>query len=77
MLESLSNGLIRSAPHRVIISQPNASRYSIPFFFHVQRDLPIGPVPECLEKTGENPLYPMQTAEEALQNHNWFRETEE
>lgn len=73
MLESLSNGLIRSAPHRVVIQEANASRYSIPFFFHVQRDLSIGPLIECIEKTGGLPLYPMQTAEEALKDHQWFQ----
>lgn len=72
MLESLSNGLIRSAKHRVVIHDANASRYSIPFFFHVQRNLSIGPVPESIEKTGGSALFPAQTAEEALADHNWF-----
>lgn len=72
MLESLSNGLIRSAPHRVVISEENASRYSIPFFFHVQRNLSIAPQMESIAKTGGVPLYPEQTAEEALKDHHWF-----
>lgn len=72
MLESLSNGLIRSAPHRVVVLQADKSRYSIPFFFHVQRDLSIGPVAECLKKTGGEALYPSITAEESLMNHQWF-----
>lgn len=72
MLESLSNGLIRSAPHRVVIPEVNISRYSIPFFFHVQRNFSIAPQAECISKTGGEPLYPNQTAEEALKDHHWF-----
>lgn len=73
MLESLSNGLLRSAPHRVVISETNVSRYSIPFFFHVQRDLSIAPQWQCLLKTGGEPIFPSQTAEEALKDHQWFQ----
>lgn len=72
MLESLSNGLIRSAPHKVEIHETGISRYSIPFFFHVQRNLPITPLPECVARTGGKAHYPAQTAEEALKGHNWF-----
>lgn len=72
MLESLSNGLIRSAPHRVIINESKTSRFSIPFFYHVQRDLPISPQAESISKTGGIALYPEQTAEESLKGHHWF-----
>jgi isopenicillin N synthase-like dioxygenase len=72
MLESLSNGLIRSAPHRVTIKENDVSRFSIPFFFHVQQNLSIGPQAECVAKTGGEVLYPEQTAEEALKDRQWF-----
>lgn len=73
MLESLSNGLIRSAPHRVVITQSETSRYSIPFFFHVERTQSIAPQEESIEKTGGIALYPDQTAGEALKERNWFK----
>ncbi len=72
MLENLSNGLIRSAPHRVAIKESKTSRFSIPFFYHVQRNLSIAPQPESILKTDGTPHYPDQTAEEALKNHQWF-----
>lgn len=73
MLESLSNGLIRSAPHRVVIHESNQSRFAIPFFYHVQRNLPVGPDPEILLKTNQQSNYPNQTAEEALEGHQWYK----
>ena len=72
MLESLSNGLLRSASHRVMMPQAEISRYSIPFFFHGNRKFSIAPLPECVEMTGGQPLYPEQTVEEALKDHHWF-----
>ena len=72
MLESLSNGLIRSAPHRVIIKDSKRSRFSIPFFYHVQRNLSIAPQPESILKTNGIPHYPEQTAEASLTDHQWF-----
>ena len=73
MLESLSNGVFRSAPHRVVMTQAQDSRFAIPFFFHVQRDLSIGPQEESIQKTGGEAIYPDQTAGDALKEHNWFR----
>lgn len=72
MLESLSNGLIRSAPHRVQMTESETPRFAIPFFFHVQKELSIGPQEESIEKTGGEALYPEQTAGEALKDHRWF-----
>jgi isopenicillin N synthase-like dioxygenase len=72
MLESLSNGLLRSAPHRVVMPVSGISRYSIPFFYHGQRNLSIAPLSECIEKTGGVALYPDRTVEEALEGHHWF-----
>ena len=71
MLESLSNGLYKSTPHRVI-NQHNCSRYSIPFFYHVRRDVNIGPRESAINKTKGEALYPSITAEESLSKHNWF-----
>jgi isopenicillin N synthase-like dioxygenase len=72
MLENLSNGLFRSAPHRVQIAPSNTSRYVIPFFYHVQRNLSIGPQKESILQTGSDPLYPDITAEQALKDRSWF-----
>jgi len=73
MLENLSNGLFKSTPHRVMTYR-NQSRYAIPFFYHVRRELDISPREKAIERTGGKALYPSMTAEEALEGHHWFGE---
>lgn len=68
MLQSLSNGLLRSTTHRVV--NPTNSRdrrFSMPFFVHPRPDFDLTPLSNCVEKTGGSQLYPSQTAEEYLQ----------
>ncbi len=67
MLQSLSNGLLRSTTHRVV--NPNSSRdrrFSMPFFVHPRPEFDLTPLPECVKKTGGEPLFPAQTADEYL-----------
>ncbi|MEM6449296.1 MAG: 2-oxoglutarate and iron-dependent oxygenase domain-containing protein [Cyanobacteria bacterium P01_D01_bin.105] len=68
MLQSLSNGLLKSTTHRVV--NPNNSRnrrFSMPFFVHPCPDFDLTPLPECIQRMGNEPLYPAQTASEYLQ----------
>ncbi|MGB3788751.1 MAG: 2-oxoglutarate and iron-dependent oxygenase domain-containing protein [Phormidesmis sp.] len=68
MLQSLSNGLLRSTTHRV--ANPTSSRdrrFSMPFFVHPRPDFDLTPLPSCIEKTGGSQLFPAQTAGEYLQ----------
>lgn len=71
MLENLSNGLFKSTPHRVMTYR-NHSRYAIPFFYHVRRELDISPTKKAIERTGGQALYPAITAQKALEEHHWF-----
>lgn len=72
MLESLSNGLFRSTPHRVI-QKSQGDRYAIPFFIHVKKNVNIGPRDAAIQMTGGKALYPSMTAEESLKVHKWFK----
>lgn len=68
MLQSLSNGLLKSTTHRVV--NPNSSRdrrFSMPFFVHPRPEFDLTPLPECVTRTGGERLYPAQTAGEYLQ----------
>ncbi|MEM8502486.1 MAG: 2-oxoglutarate and iron-dependent oxygenase domain-containing protein [Cyanobacteria bacterium P01_D01_bin.1] len=68
MLQSLSNGLLKSTTHRVV--NPTSSRdrrFSMPFFVHPRPDFDLSPFPNCVERTNGSQLYPDQTAGEYLQ----------
>ena len=68
MLQSLSNGLLKSTTHRVV--NPTSSRdrrFSMPFFVHPRPDFDLTPLSGCIERTGGNQLFPTQTAEAYLQ----------
>ena len=68
MLQSLSNGLLKSTTHRVV--NPTSSRdrrFSMPFFVHPRPDFDLTPLPSCVEKTDGSQMFPVQTAEEYLQ----------
>ena len=48
MLQRLTNGKLRSTPHRVINPSPDRAsnaRYSMPFFLHFRSDFLIEPLP--------------------------------
>lgn len=68
MLQSLSNGVLKSTTHRVV--NPTNSRdrrFSMPFFVHPRPDFDLTPLPNCITRMGGEPLYPAQTAGEYLQ----------
>lgn len=52
MLENLSNGLCKSAVHRVVDNGLGEDRYAIIFFVHPRTDDRLDPLPSCVEKTG-------------------------
>jgi len=67
MLQSLSNGLLKSTTHRV--ANPNSSRdrrFSMPFFVHPRPEFDLTPLTHCTERTGGIQQYPKQTAGEYL-----------
>jgi isopenicillin N synthase-like dioxygenase len=67
MLQSLSNGLLKSTTHRVVNpSNSRDRRFSMPFFVHPCPDFDLTPSPELIARTGGHPLYPKQTAGEYL-----------
>lgn len=70
MLQRLTNHVLPSTTHRVrnpVGPRAERSRYSMPFFLHLQNDFAIRTLPQCV--TPENPdRYPQSiTADEYLQ----------
>lgn len=57
MLENLSNGLCKSAIHRVSAKNPTEDRYALVFFVHPRSDDRLDPLLSCIEKTGGIRLY--------------------
>lgn len=67
MLQSLTNGLIRSTTHRVVNPDNSRNRrFSMPFFVHPRPEFDLTPLPNCIERTGGVPQFPAQTAGEYL-----------
>jgi isopenicillin N synthase-like dioxygenase len=66
MLENLSNGLFKSARHRVLAQNPDQDRFSMVFFLHPTPHSEIGPLPECIELTGGVQRYAPGTRDEFL-----------
>jgi isopenicillin N synthase-like dioxygenase len=69
MLQRLTNGVLRSTPHRVVNPPPERrgrSRYSMPFFLHFRSDFLIEALPGTVP-AGEQPKWPPITANEYLQ----------
>ncbi|MEA5463347.1 2OG-Fe(II) oxygenase family protein [Leptothoe sp. PORK10 BA2] len=75
MLQALSNGVFKSTTHRVV--NPDAGgvgaaslgenrRFSLPFFMHPRPDFDLTPLPSCVERTGGQPKFPTQTAQQYL-----------
>lgn len=52
MLQNITNGLFKSAKHRVFASEPNKDRFSMVFFVHPRDETRLDPIPECIELTG-------------------------
>jgi isopenicillin N synthase-like dioxygenase len=69
MLQRLTNGRLRSTPHRVVNPAPDRAskaRYSMPFFLHFRSDFLIEPLPGTVPQ-GEAPRWPPITADDYLQ----------
>jgi isopenicillin N synthase-like dioxygenase len=69
MLQRLTNGVLRSTPHRVVnppAERRGRSRYSMPFFLHFRSDFLIEALPGTVA-AGEQPKWPTCTANEFLQ----------
>ncbi len=67
MLQSLSNGIVRSSVHRVVCSEElPTERFSMVYFVHASCADSVGPLQECLEKTGNRPRFKEQTKVEML-----------
>jgi len=68
MLQRLTNGRLRSTPHRVVNPAPDRAahaRYSMPFFLHFRPDFLIEALPGTVGK-GEAPHWPPITAHDYL-----------
>lgn len=60
-----TNGLYKSTVHRVL-SKPGApARYSVPFFFSINYDAEVGPLPE--RSVGRNAFQPMKAGQYVLE----------
>lgn len=69
MLQRLTNGRLRSTPHRVVNPTPDRAskaRYSMPFFLHFRSDFLIDALPETVP-AGEQPKWAPITANDYLQ----------
>ena len=69
MLQRLTNGRLRSTPHRVVNPTPDRAskaRYSMPFFLHFRSDFLIEALPETVP-AGEAPKWAPITANDYLQ----------
>ncbi len=67
MLENITNGEFKSGMHRVIAKSDGYERYSVVFFVHPQSDTPLGPLSECIERTGSFCKYANATRLELLE----------
>jgi isopenicillin N synthase-like dioxygenase len=52
MLQNMTNGLFKSAKHRVLALEPNKDRFSMVLFVHPKDTTPLDPLPECIKLTG-------------------------
>jgi len=69
MLQRLTNGKLRSTPHRVVNPAPERAshaRYSMPFFLHFRPDFLIEALPGTVPE-GEQPKWPPISSHEFLQ----------
>jgi isopenicillin N synthase-like dioxygenase len=69
MLERLTAGYLPSTLHRVVNPRGAAARrarYSMPFFLHFRPDFLIEPLPQCVERMGDDAAHPPITAHDFL-----------
>lgn len=67
MLQNLTNGLFRSAVHRVVAKAKNVERFSIVMFAHAHPDDRMDPLPHCIEETGGVRRYPNASRQQLLE----------
>ncbi len=66
MLENMSNGIFKSAKHRVVPEGTDQDRYSMVLFIHPRQSDSIGPLPECIASSGGVAKYANGTRTEFL-----------
>lgn len=66
MLQNLTNGLFRSANHRVFAQEPGKDRFSMVLFVHPRDEVRLDPLPACIALTGGDALYAPGTRQEFL-----------
>ncbi len=67
MMESMSNGMFKSAKHRVVPPQgADLERYSMVLFVHPRPDDCVGPLRECIDQTGGVAKFAEATRNELL-----------
>lgn len=70
MLERMTNNLLKSTTHRVVNPpgpQRRESRYSVPFFLHLNPDYVIESIPTCVTENHPNQYPPIMTNDFLLQ----------
>ena len=70
MLERLTNDKLKSTTHRVINprgDEAQHSRYSMPFFIHLNPDHIISTIPSCIDRENKNKYQESITADNFLQ----------
>lgn len=65
MLQNITNGVYKSAVHRVVNKDPSKERYSIVAFIHVRPNDVMSPLPQFIAKVGEQ-RFANVTCEELL-----------
>jgi isopenicillin N synthase-like dioxygenase len=60
-----TNGLYKSTVHRVLSKAGAPARYSVPFFFSINYDAEVGPLPE--RSVGRNLFKPMKAGQYVLE----------
>ena len=66
MLENMTNGLFKSAKHRVVAQEPCKDRFSMVLFVHPTDETSLAPIPACIELTGGVQTYAPGTRQEFL-----------
>lgn len=67
MLQALTNGLFKSTTHRVVNHDIGSTRrFSLPFFMHPRPEFDLTPLSGCIERTGGQSSFPVQTAGQYL-----------
>jgi isopenicillin N synthase-like dioxygenase len=68
MLQWVTNGLFKSATHRVVNGDDRHNpRFSMPLFLHPRPEVDLTPLPSCIARTGNQVKFPPITAAAYLQ----------